>query len=291
MKAQLSRLDQCAAYDEAGRSQRAEIDSLLPADWTWEGKTLLDFRCGAGRMLRQFVGEAASTQIIGFDTHAPSITWLNSNATMFTANRCGDTPWLPGQPDSSVDVVTAFSAFTRLTTYSLAWLLELHRVLRPGGVLIAGIFNAAAWHHAYAGTSAFDSDRVGMRIVNDFTGWDVDTPKVFIAEWWLREHWGRAFDVLEVVPRDAGPSDGLDSGKSLVVLRRREVELTSSDLEAVLATEPREAPALVETVAQLNRDVDAAREKLALYADRLLKALRMCQAMETQMNQTSATTR
>ena len=40
--------DPYAYYDDLGRRAREEILGALPPEWTLEGKTLLDFGCGAG---------------------------------------------------------------------------------------------------------------------------------------------------------------------------------------------------------------------------------------------------
>ena len=52
---------------------------MLPADWTFDGKSVLDFGCGAGRTLRHFLDEAESGSFYGCDIDAPSIAWLESN--------------------------------------------------------------------------------------------------------------------------------------------------------------------------------------------------------------------
>ena len=41
--------DVAAVYEAIGRHSRARIERLLPADWFWDGKRVLDFGCGAGR--------------------------------------------------------------------------------------------------------------------------------------------------------------------------------------------------------------------------------------------------
>jgi len=41
-------------YERTGRSRRRGIELALPADFPFESKRVLDFGCGAGRVLRQF---------------------------------------------------------------------------------------------------------------------------------------------------------------------------------------------------------------------------------------------
>jgi hypothetical protein len=52
---------------------------------------------------------------------------------------------------------------------------------------------------------------------------ETSLPDVFHSHWWLREHWGRAFEIVELRP------GALTQGWAL--LRAREVELTPEQLE------------------------------------------------------------
>src|SRR5439155_720346 len=60
--------------------------------------------------------------------------------------------------------------------------------------------------------------------------------------WWLRAHWGRAFDVVWL-RRGALAGDDGQPGHDLALLRRREVAVTREELEAPDPGEPREARA------------------------------------------------
>jgi hypothetical protein len=56
---------------------------------------------------------------------------------------------------------------------------------------------------------------------------------VFHSEWWLREHWGRAFDIVELRPwafTDEGLLD-VPLGHGTVAMRKRDVALCIEDLE------------------------------------------------------------
>src|SRR3954452_13781850 len=73
--------DPVFSYLNAGRSIRAAIEHRLPRDWTFDGKTVLDFGCGSGRVLRQFLPEARTglATFHGADIHGPSIAWASEN--------------------------------------------------------------------------------------------------------------------------------------------------------------------------------------------------------------------
>ncbi len=97
----------------------------------------LDFGCGAGRVLRHFNDGAQHSEISGCDIDEPSIAWARERlAPPFHPFAVAEVPGLP-QPDEYFDVAWALSVFTHLTDHWAGWLLELHRVLRPSGYLIA----------------------------------------------------------------------------------------------------------------------------------------------------------
>src|SRR5947209_5587329 len=66
-------------FDQFGRLTRDELLVLLPDGWSFEGKRVLDFGCGSGRVLRQFLAEAQRAEFWGCDVHEPSIEWLRAN--------------------------------------------------------------------------------------------------------------------------------------------------------------------------------------------------------------------
>ena len=128
-----------ALYEEIGRRTRREILDLLPEGWSFEGKRVLDFGCGAGRTLRHFLDEAAVAEIYGCEIDAPSVAWLEANLSPpLHVFRNEEAPPLPLEADS-FDLIWAISVFTHLTDHWADWLLEHHRLLRDGGLLIATI--------------------------------------------------------------------------------------------------------------------------------------------------------
>lgn len=76
---------------------------------------MLDFGCGAGKVLRQFAPEATVADFTGCDIDAPSIDWLQRNlCPPFNAFRCSEAPPLP-QPDGYFNLIYAISVYTHLT--------------------------------------------------------------------------------------------------------------------------------------------------------------------------------
>jgi SAM-dependent methyltransferase len=235
------------AYQAIGQQCRSRLERLLPNDWTWEGKCVLDFGCGAGRTLRHFLDEAQRAEFYGCDIDAASIAWLAEHfSPPLHVFQSGESPSLP-QPDGFFDLVYAFSVFTHLTDHWAGWLLELHRVLKPQGLLFATFLSEPHWKAFDQG--AWDENRVGMNVIKTWNPWDSGGPVVFHSEWWIREHWGRAFEILALELRDPAEPEG----QAATLLRRKAEQLGSADLERP-ADDPREVKASRTNIVQLQRE-------------------------------------
>jgi SAM-dependent methyltransferase len=232
-------------YDRIGRSCRERLERLLPEDWSWEGKTVLDFGCGAGRTLRHLLDSGA--ELHGCEIDGPSVAWLAEHLSPpVRVVQNTEAPDLP-HGDGTFDLVYAFSVFTHLTDHWAGWLLELHRVLKPNGLLFATFLSEAVWLQFDQGP--WDEDSVGMNVIKTWNPWDSGGPVVFHSEWWIREHWGRAFEIVALEPRDPDNPEG----HAATLLRRRPERLRPAELERPSA-DPRELEAIRTNVKQLHRE-------------------------------------
>ena len=104
----------------------------------------------------------------------------------------------PGLPfeDGHFDVVWALSVFTHLVDTWAPWLLELHRVLADDGILIATTIGPR--HSERFANEGWDEDRIGMNALRSWAAYPHGAPVVLHSTWWLRAHWGRAFEILEM---------------------------------------------------------------------------------------------
>jgi SAM-dependent methyltransferase len=252
--------DVIASYRAVGRDSRGTILELLGPDWSFDGKRVLDFGCGSGKVMRHFLPEAAGCELWGCDIDERSVDWINAELSPpLHAFANGEVPPLD-QPSSSFDLVWSVSVFTHLTDHWAGWLAELHRVLRPGGLAIVS-FLGGAMYEVWT-EEEWHPDQIGMLVLNHGQDWELGGPTVFHSPWWLHEHWGRAFEIVELregtAPREHG----------LVLLRRRaDVRVTPALLERIDPRVPREVEALRWQVALLQREANrlrAARDALAL---------------------------
>jgi SAM-dependent methyltransferase len=243
--------DPIESYERAGADVRARVESMLPEGWTFEGRRVLDFGCGAARVLRHFLDEAERAEFWGCDIDGASIDWVRANLS--PPLRCfRNAPAPPlALPSDSFDLVYAASVFTHIDARWSDWLLELHRILAPGGVLVASFLGEGMWE-ALIG-EPYREDEVGMTTLRHWTGPDA---WVFHSPWWLREHWGRAFDVDRV----AGPPRAADGGPqithSYIALRKRAGEITAQQLERRDPGERRELAALATDARLLRRELE-----------------------------------
>jgi SAM-dependent methyltransferase len=260
--------DPYEVFEQVGAEVRTRMEPLLPPGWTFDGKRVLDFGCGSARVLRHFLGEAQRAEFWGCDIDGPSIAWIQANLSPpLHCFRNDLAPPLALDGDT-FDLVYATSVFTHIGELWSAWLLELHRILRPGGILIATFLGEGMWE-ALVG-EPYREDAVGMTVRRHWTGPDA---WVFHSEWWLREHWGRAFEVtaVERPPRDE--NGGPRITHSYIALRKEPVELGTRELERVRPDEPRELAGVQTDLRLLREEVEELGAERAAPAD-LTTALR-----------------
>lgn len=234
--------DPLGSYLEIGRSMMAHVRRLLPDERPLENARFLDFGCGAGRTLRLLL-DIPGISLTGCDIHEESIKWVRQHMPQVNAFVNDELPPLP-IPDRSIDIVWAGSVFTHLDETWSAWILEMHRILDRGGVLVAS-FLASGMSETIA-HEPWDENRIGMNTLMRGNPWDEGGPSILLSPWWIREHWGRAFEVLTLEPEGFG-------SHGAAVLRKREVTVARKDL-GLLSDDPRELIALQHHVEQLHKE-------------------------------------
>jgi SAM-dependent methyltransferase len=98
-----------------------------------KGNRVLDFGCASGRLIRWLVSFAEEGEIWGVDISAPHIVWCQENLNPpFNFATVTTQPHLPFE-DRYFDLIYCASVFTHIDDLADAWLLELRRIMRPGG--------------------------------------------------------------------------------------------------------------------------------------------------------------
>jgi SAM-dependent methyltransferase len=185
----------------------AQIQAHLKLD---HGVKIMDFGCSSGRVLRHFDGEAQRMgwELYGVDIQARPIQWMREHfPTRFCVYTGSILPHLPF-PDDHFDVIYGFSVFTHIKFHWDAWLLELRRVLKAGGLLIQTIHTENAWRFYYDHKDLdwvrnnHSARMLETRDMPDdyFYYGDVSVSQVFWKREVARTYWSRYLDVIGVLP-------------------------------------------------------------------------------------------
>jgi ubiquinone/menaquinone biosynthesis C-methylase UbiE len=98
-----------------------------------KGDRILDHGCAAGRMIRCLSGLATDCEIWGTDITARFIYWCQQHLSPpFHFATTTTIPHLPFE-DRAFRLIYCGSVFTHIDDLAMAWLLELRRILAPGG--------------------------------------------------------------------------------------------------------------------------------------------------------------
>lgn len=179
-------------------------------------QTILDFGCGPGRLATCLHERHPQAEIHACDIDAEAIAWARETlGDVATFHATPERPPLPFA-SASFDLICAVSVFTHLPEdLQHAWLAELRRVLRPGGLLLATKMTYAA----YDLPARVKADGVAK----GFAYWGDVAPTdglpgfyrlAYHSHDYVRREWGRAFDVIYVGAHD------LNGTQDAVVLRR-----------------------------------------------------------------------
>ena len=162
-------------------------------------RRILDFGCGSGRVLRWFGDIADRTSLVGVDINSDAIDWCRRNVPF---GKFDEGPYWPPLdfPDKSFDLIYGISVFTHLDQeFETAWMMELRRLLRPGGVLLLSFHGA---DKALRGLSADEYKTFGREgfLYKRGSGASVaGLPEfyqiAFHSDRYIKRKWGRHFRI------------------------------------------------------------------------------------------------
>lgn len=97
---------------------------------------ILDWGCGVGRIIRHLPGLIPTARLYGADTNEAMIDWNKTYYPAITFTSIHSFPPTPYAPDF-FDLVYGFSVLTHIDASTQpAWIEELHRILKPDGILL-----------------------------------------------------------------------------------------------------------------------------------------------------------
>ncbi len=182
-------------------------------------KTVLDFGCATGRVVRHFAAQSEIPEVWATDINQRHIRWLYEHLPHNVKpvfNHC--IPTLP-VADHSVDIVTAFSVFTHIDTFETHWLAELSRIMSADGMCYFTVHNEDTWealrkeidnenNRLIKSIVKIDPDfkqvlmepMPDQRTIYRFTQSGPYRAQVFHSNNYLRKVWGRFFDIEAIMP-------------------------------------------------------------------------------------------
>lgn len=171
----------------------------------------LDMGCASGRVLRHIACQSDVQRVFGCDINRRHVDWINrflpKNIIAFQNHSL---PHL-NLPDESIDLLSAFSVLTHIEIWDTAWLLEIARVLRPGGIAWITVHSEVTWSAMnpswplYGGLAGFPEfkERQGKELPQDvyvFRGRSDRSysSQVFYKTPYIEDVWGRIMSIREI---------------------------------------------------------------------------------------------
>ncbi len=173
----------------------------------------LDFGGATGRVARHMIRQP-SLEVWLCDINVNWVSWVDRHLVppvLAWQNRI--TPYLP-IVDSYFDLISAFSVFTHLDQDEVSWLLELRRIVRPGGYIYVTVLDDIvwqrlkdpAWHWLLKSLSrnchddtlpALCQRPLTERVVLEYSSAEAYNSNVFLPRAYLESKWGPFFDSIE----------------------------------------------------------------------------------------------
>lgn len=176
-----------------GSAVKQHILQALPEEFSFESKRVYEFGCGSGRVLRHFLPEAETCEFWGSDLDYPSIEWLGKHLSPpFYFFQNTEQPVLPLE-SNSFDLVIVISVFTHVHENWSQWMMELRRILKPGGYIFCTFHGPNAAEESLR--FPYRPGDYGMFVKNVGQSWNRFGPAVYHAPEWIAANWGSIFDI------------------------------------------------------------------------------------------------
>lgn len=229
------------SFIEGGESTTSELEDALSKAGRSFGDfdTVLDFGSGCGRVLPHVVQRGKhGAAFHGSDVDGEAIAWAAEHRTEASWSVNGSEPPLPF-PDSALDLLYSVSILTHLDEgLQCRWLDDFARVLRPGGLALLTTHGEAEFEAYRSGRVVSNTPACVRRVAlhgsleeegfihepytqsrwtsKDFPGTDSTFGLAFQSDAYIRDEWGKRFDILDIVPR------AVASRQDIVVARKPE---------------------------------------------------------------------
>lgn len=202
---------------------KSAIHRLRPLDSIGR---MLDWGCGAGRNTIHFLLDRRIDEVHGCDIDAEAVAWCRENMDGGTFAVAPPDPPMP-YDSGTFDLVIGCSVFTHLGERAQQeWLVELARVLAPGGILAVSVHGdfAADLHFRGLGPLRRRLERLrwtarGFVDLGEDPRLDDAAPPgyyraVFQSQRYTERRWPGALEIVDYLPA------GMQTHQDLVLLRK-----------------------------------------------------------------------
>jgi SAM-dependent methyltransferase len=173
--------------------------------------SVMDWGCATARVLRHFVKEAQQGEFWGVDQSGPAIVWNRENLSPpFKFLTCTAYPHLPFE-DNKFALIYGLSVFTHVLHLIDTWIMELRRILVPGGCALFTIHDEHTWEDLAKNDElrqrwinnkwwADESFATGLEHDLEFFGGLDDWNRVvsFLRSDWVSHTWGQYMQVVSI---------------------------------------------------------------------------------------------
>jgi SAM-dependent methyltransferase len=184
-------------------------------------RSMLDWGCGCGRLVNTFLHLSTVRDFNGCDIDSEAVDWCRTHFPL--ARFAANAPAPPTEyPDNTFDLAVGNSVMTHLTKdLQLAWLDEIRRIIRPGGLCLASV------HGDFATSFCRPDPRVRFKLGKEgiFDEWkDASLTGVAPSSYYrdtlqtrayTKKAYERYFEILEYI------EGGWLKFQDLVVMRKR----------------------------------------------------------------------
>jgi SAM-dependent methyltransferase len=191
------------------------------------GHRVLELGAASGRVTRHLLAQEPKVEVWASDINSRHVAWMQTFLDpRLNAFQNSVLPHLPIE-DGTFDLVSAFSVFTHIDEFETAWILELRRILKSGGMAYLSIHSDHLWRRVPSLPGLLDQLLALRPFVTDFdlspelfsqpmpqgrvvlrdTRSNVYNTQVFHSIDHVRAVWGRFFEIVEIIPGGHGYQD------------------------------------------------------------------------------------
>jgi SAM-dependent methyltransferase len=188
-----------------------------------EDPTILDWGIGAARVAVPLKrGVMPNARVIGCDVDRVNVSWCQTNLPDIPVELCDFYPPLD-LASGSVDMIYGISVMTHLTVGAqLAWLKELRRVLKPGGICVLSTHGEYALSQSGISDSTFFR-QLAANGISDILADSTLGPLLEVKNYYrstfqkrrhVEEEWSRYLRIVQYYPA------AIQTHQDLVIMRK-----------------------------------------------------------------------